>query len=370
MEGFMARSRVAGRVALLLGVVAVLCAGPRPAQGAEDTARLVELAKAEGEVHYQDAIVLPSTHEALAVAFRKRYGLPPSFKVTHTLRRTGEVVATATQEIKARKFTMDIVWVGVPPFFKAAAKQGDLLPYTSPEWRHYEPVMKRLGLEADAPHWITPTGYSFIPTWNRACPGFEKVSIESWRDLLNPAFKGKIIMGDIRKSGTQTDTHLGLMRVLGEDYFPKLGELQPVLILPTQEVTQKLITCEYGIAAWNLHGRVYQAHREDPKSQMVSANPKEGIVILGSHLAILKGAPHPNAAKLFVDFLLSEEGARVFAAGEGAFVFREGFKYPPEVAPYLPPMEQVKAVPMDWAKITPADRDRARENFRKAFRVD
>lgn len=103
---------------------------------------------------------------------------------------------------------------------------------------------------------------------------------------------------------------------------------------------------------------------------MVFASPREGIVILGSHLAILKGAPHPNAAKLFVDFLLGEEGARIFAAGEGAFVFREGFKYPAEVAPFLPPLDQVKAVPMDWAKITAADRERARENFRKAFRVD
>ncbi len=370
----MERVTVGGRVAIILGIAAALWAaaalGPRPSAAGEDPARMLEPAKAEGEVHYQDAIVLPATHEALASAFRKKYGLPASFKVTHTLRRTGEVVATATQEIKARKFTVDIVWVGVPPFFKAAARQGDLLPYTSPEWRHYDPVMKRLGLEADPPHWITPTGYSFIPTWNRACPGFDKVNVESWRDLLNPAFKGKIIMGDIRKSGTQTDTHLGLMRILGEDFFPKLGELQPVLILPTQEITQKLITCEYGIAVWNLHGRVYQTHRENPRSQMVFASPREGIVILGSHLAILKGAPHPNAAKLFVDFLLGEEGARIFAAGEGAFVFREGFKYPAEVAPFLPPLDQVKAVPMDWAKITAADRERARENFRKAFRVD
>jgi len=366
----MTRGKVVGRVALFLGVVAVLCAGPRAARAAEEPARMVELAKAEGEVHYQDAIVLPSTHEALAAAFKKKYNLPASFKVTHTLRRTGEVVATATQEIKAGKFTVDIVWVGFPDFFKTAARQGDLLPYASPEWRHYEPVMKRLGLEADAPRWITPSGYSFVPTWNRACRGFEKVNIQSWRDLLNPAFKNKIIMGDIRKSGTQTDTYLGLMRVLGEDYFPKMGELQPILILPTQEITQKLITCEYGIAAFNLHGRVYQAHREDPKSQLVSANPREGIVILGSQLGILKGAPHPNAAKLFVDFLLSDEGARVFTAGEGALVFREGFKYPPEVAPYLPPLDQVKAVPMDWPKITKQDRDRAFENFRKAFHVD
>ena len=93
-------------------------------------------------------------------------------------------------------------------------------------------------------------------------------------------------------------------------------------------------------------------------------------MVLASHLAILKGAPHPNAAKLFVDFLLSEEGATLFARGEGAFVFRDGFTPPAEVAPFLPALDQVKAVPMDWARITNQDRERARENFRKAFNVD
>src|SRR6266852_1056418 len=337
----------------------------------DDLARMIQAAKAEGGVHYQDAIILPSTNAALAAAFRKKYGLPSSFQVTHTLSRTGEIVAAATDEINARRFSTDIVWVGVPPFFKAAARLNDFLPYASPEWRPYEPVITRLGLEAAAPQWITPTGYAFVPTWNRACPGFEHVKIERWNDLLNPAFRGKTIMGDIRKSGTQTDTYLGLMRVLGEGFFFKFSELtQPVLILPTQEVTQKLIACEYGIAMWNLHGRVYQTHRENPKSELTWANPREGVVVLASHLAILKGAPHPNAAKLFVDFLLSEEGARLFALGEGAFVFRDGFNPPAEVAPFLPALDQLKAVPMDWARITNQDRERARENFRKAFNVD
>src|SRR5437879_5649788 len=342
-----------------------------PALARDELARMINAARAEGAVHYQDAIILPSTNAALAAAFRKRYGLPASFKVTHTLSRTGEIVAAATQEIKTRRFSTDIVWVGVPQFFKAVARRNDFLPYASPEWRPYDAVMKRLGLEAAPPQWITPTGYAFVPTWNRACPGFEHVKIESWNDLLNPAFRGKTIMGDIRKSATQTDTYLGLMRVLGEDFFSKFSELtQPVLILPSQEVTQKLIACEYGIAMWNLHERVYQTHRENPRSELTWANPREGVVVLASHLAILKGAPHPNAAKLFVDFLLSEEGATLFARGEGAFVFRDGFTQPAEVAPFLPALDQVKAVPMDWARITNQARERARENFRKAFNVD
>ena len=77
-------------------------------------AKLIEAAKQEGEVHYIDALIQPKTHALLERAFRKKYGLPDSFKVTHTLRGTGEVVASVQQEIKAGQHTYDLVTVGAP----------------------------------------------------------------------------------------------------------------------------------------------------------------------------------------------------------------------------------------------------------------
>ncbi len=354
-----------------VAAAALVGGGPGWAADAE-IPRLVEAAKKEGEVHYIDNQNQPKTAAELEQGFRRRYGLPDSFKVTHTLRGTGEAVAAVQQEIKAGQHTVDLMWVGgSASFLKAAAKSGDLLPHASPEWKHYEAHVKRLGLEAEPPQWVTPSGYAFLPVWNRKCPGFANVQIKSWRDVVNPAFKGKAIIGDVRKSFTYTATWVGLEGALGKDFFPKLAEVvQPAIIFRTEEMLQKGMSCEYPLSIFQISGRVYQRAREDPTLDMVFAWPQEGVVVLGWPMAILKGARHPNAAKLLMDFLLSEEGMREMVAGEAVFSFRQGLKIPEAVRKYVPEVDQVKSIPVNWAGLNLAEVKRIQNDFRKAFRVD
>ena len=337
-----------------------------------DLARMIEAAKREGEVHFLDNQNQPKTAAALEQGFRRRFGLPDSFKVTHTLRGTGEAVATVQQEIKAGQHSIDLMWVGgSASFLKAAAKSGDLLPYASPEWRHYEAHVKRLDLEAEPPQWVTPSGYAFVPVWNRKCAGFANVQIKSWRDLLNPAFKGKAVIGDVRKSFTYTATWLGLEGALGKDFFPKLAEVvQPAILFRTEEVLQKGMSCEYPLSIFQLSGRVYQRAREDPALDMTFAWPQEGVVVLGWPMAILKGTRHPNAAKLLMDHLLSAEGMQEMLIGEGVFSFREGLKIPEAVQKYVPAVDRVKSIPVNWAALNLAEVKKIQNEFRKVFRVD
>lgn len=354
-------------------VAAAALAWPAAGWGADaDLARMIEAAKREGEVHFLDNQNQPQTAAEMERGFRKRYGLPDSFKVTHTLRGTGESVATVQQEIKAGQHTIDLMWVGgSASFLKAAAKSGDLLPYASPEWKHYEAHVKRLGLEAEPPQWITPSGYAFVPVWNRKCPGFANVRITSWRDLINPAFKGKAVIGDVRKSFTYTATWMGLEGALGKDFFPRLAEVvQPAIIFRTEEMLQKGMSCEYPLSVFQLSGRVYQRAREDPALDMAFAWPQEGVVALNWPMAILKGTKHPNAAKLLMDHLLSEDGMRAMVTGEAVFSFREGLKIAEAVLKYVPPVDQLKSVPVNWAGLNLAEVKRIQSEFRKVFRVD
>ncbi len=336
-----------------------------------ELARLIEAAKREGEVHYIDAVVHPKTQAQLDRAFRKKYGLPDSFKFNHTLQGTGQVVASVQQEIKAGQHTIDVVWVGAPSFFKAAAKGGDFLPYVSQEWRHYERTVKRLGIEADPPNWIAPLAYAFVPVWNRKCPGFADVQITSWMDLLNPAFKGKMMISDVRRSFTFAATWIGLEGALGKEYFVKFVEnTQPAVIYRTEESLQKVISCEYPIQNWQSPGRVFQRVEEDPTLNLGVAWPQEGIVLMGVPLAILKGTKHPNAARLLVEFLLGEEGMSTYVAGEPRLVLREGLTIPEKVKKYLPEIDKVKVVPVNWPAIGLAEIRKAQNEFRKVLRVD
>ena len=336
-----------------------------------DLAGLIEAAKKEGEVHYIDALAQPKTQALIEQAFRKKYGLPDSFKVTHTLRGTGEVVATVQQEIKAGQHTIDLVMVGAPAFFKAAAKDGHFLAYAPTEWKRYETTVRRAGIEVDPPNWIAPVGYAFVPVWNRKCPGFTGVQIKSWKDMLNPAFRGKAIIADVRKSFTYAATWAGMDGALGKDFLPKYVEItQPVIIFRTEESLQKVMSCEYPIQLWQLSGRVYQRMQEDPTLDLGVAWPSEGVVLLGVPMAILKGSKHPNAAKLFTEFFLSEEGMNAFITGEGVFSFREGFQVPAAVKKYTPDVATVKAMPVNWAAFTLAEVRKVQAEFRKVLRVD
>ena len=350
---------------------ALVC--PAGGWGADaDVAQMVEAAKREGEVHFLDNQNQPQTAAAMERGFRKRYGLPDSFKVTHTLRGTGEAVATVQQEIKAGQHTVDLMWVGgSASFLKAAAKSGDLLPYLSPEWKHYEAHVKGLGLEAEPPQWITPTGYAFVPVWNRKCPGFANVQIKGWRDLLNPAFKGKMIISDVRRSFTFAATWVGLEGVLGRAYFTKFVELtQPAVIYRTEESLQKVISCEYPIQIWQSPGRVFQRVEEDPTLNLGVAWPQEGIVLLGVPLAILKGTKHPSAARLLVEFLLSEEAMTIYVSGEPRLSLREGLTLPDTVRKYLPDVDKVKVIPVNWPALNLSDIRKAQNDFRKVLNVD
>ncbi len=349
---------------------ALLGATPGWAADAE-LARLIEAAKKEGEVHYIDATNQPKTQELLDRAFRKKYGLPDSFKFTHTLQGTGQVVASVQTEIKAGQHTIDLVWVGAPGFFRAAAKEGHLLPYTSPEWKHFERPMKRAGVEAEPPNWVVPSAYSFVPVWNRKCPGFANVQIKGWKDMLNPAFKGKMIIGDVRKSFTYAATWVGMEGTLGKDYFPRFVEsTQPAIFFRTEESLQKVMSCEYPIQLWQLSGRVYQRVQEDKSLDLGVAWPEDGVVVLGVPLAILKGTKRPNAAKLLMDFLLSEEGMQAYIGGEALFTFREGFKLSEAVRKYTPEVDKVKAMPVNWPALSIAEVKKVQDEFRKLLRVD
>ena len=189
--------------------------------------------------------------------------------------------------------------------------------------------------------------------------------------MLNPAWKGKMIIGDVRKSFTYAATWAVMDGTLGKDFFPKFVELtQPVIIFRTEESLQKVMSCEYPIQLWQLSGRVYQRVQEDPKLDLGVAWPEEGVAVLGTPIAIVKGTKRPNAAKLLMEFLLSEEGMTEFVAGEGVFSLREGFKVPDAVKRFTPAVSAVKAMPVNWPALTIAEVRKIQDEFRKILRVD
>jgi len=315
---------------------------------------LIEGAKKEGAVTIINPLFSDRTAQRMGAAFIKRYNLGPDFKFNNLRKGTGATVSQVRQEIQAGKFTVDVHMVSAPGFFDAAAKRGAFEKLDSGYWKDNEELAKKAGQYYEYPYVVTPLAYSFQPVWNSSCPGMSNFDVKSYADVEKPELKGKTVVSDITKSFTYTNTAISLKEngaVNLTDMWKKLKAQDPIIEFRTEPKMQMLITCQRGLDMWNLSGRVYQnvQKKADLAKVLKIGYFKEGQVMLGNQIAVLKGAPHPNAGKLLVEFLMSKEGADTYVEGEAIYSFRKGYSPPAAAKPYLLDLNQVKLLGMkDW----------------------
>jgi iron(III) transport system substrate-binding protein len=339
-------------VAVLMGVFAL---APRVSASelTPQEKKLIPAAKQEGAVTIINPLFSDRTAKRLGDAFIKRYGLGNDFKFNNLRKGTGATVATVRQEIKANKFTIDVHLVSAPGFFAAAAARGAFLKLDSGYWKDHLELIEKAGQYHQYPYVVVPLAYTFQPVWNKSCPGMETLNVTAYADTVQPALKGKTISSDITKSFTYSNTTISLMEA-GMDmnaFWDKLKATDPIVEFRTEPKMQMVISCERPFDMWNLAGRVYQNVIKKPELAQVLriGSYKEGQVMLGNQAAVLKGAPHPNAGKLLIEFLLSQEGADIVVEGEAIYTFRKGYVVPPAARPYLLDLSQHKLLGLqDW----------------------
>lgn len=326
----------------------------------ERVASLIEKAKKEGELNYTTNWFQSFTEKALHAKFKQLYGLK-DLKVNHFLLKSAELVSRVDQEVKAGKVMLDWIMVNVPGFFNELNRRGAFLKYCCPEYRYYETFRKQAMLPTVPCYYQNITVISFTGLWN---PEYIKEDITSWWDFTNPKYKGKMIVANARKAPVYLDTYIVLRQILGTDFFEKLAKLNPFFLVRSTEIRDKVMTGEYPIAFMGLHFRGYQV-RHDVDIRTVF--PEEGCVFEPNMTAILKEAKHPNAAKLWTDFIYGETAQNILVEKEAPLTCRDNMKIPPEVAKFSPPLSEIKPIPFDWTKLTEETRTKYRNEFIQIF---
>lgn len=314
---------------------------------------LVAAAKKEGAVTLINPLFSDETANKLGPAFVEYYGLGSGFKFNNLRKGTGQVVAQVRQEIQAGRFTVDVIIVSAPGFYDEAAKRGAFEALDSAHWKDHVDLAKQAGQYSNYPYVVVPFAYTFQPVWNSSCPGMANFKADSYADVVQPSLKGKTIAPDITKSFTYTNTELSLMDA-GVDMnalWDKLKATDPIVEFRTEPKMQMVITCQRPLDMWNLSGRVYQNVLKKPELAKVLriGSYKEGQVMLGNQAAVLKGAPHPNAGKLLLEFLLTKAGTDVVVVGEAVNSFMKGYQPPEAARPYLLDLSKHKLLGLkDW----------------------
>ena len=146
------------------------------------------------------------------------------------------------------------------------------------------------------------------------------VEIKGYADLLNPALKGKIASGDPTKSSSAWAELTNMLLVMGEQPYDEaawgyveqfVAQLDGIQLDSSSAIYKGVADGEY----------VVGVSYEDPCIRMLADGadvyvvyPAEGAVWLPSAAAIVKGAPHEENAKKFIDFLQSDEGQGIYAS--------------------------------------------------------
>jgi ABC-type Fe3+ transport system substrate-binding protein len=142
--------------------------------------------------------------------------------------------------------------------------------------------------------------------------------VMTYDDLLLPKWKGKMVMLDPRTAGSGESMWAFLWRIKGESYLKRLASQEMIL---GRNLRQLAETVARGKASLSI-GVSYYSYLPFIKAGLPVKPlpiPKEGIYASSGsgNLVILKNPPHPNAAKVFINWLLSKEGQTVFTKAMG-----------------------------------------------------
>lgn len=137
--------------------------------------------------------------------------------------------------------------------------------------------------------------------------------VRSFDDLLNPKWKRKIGFNDPRIGGSGQSLWSFLWEIKGEDYLRKLAQQELFLSRNTRQIADALAKGAISIAV-GIGASEVEAHLKAGLPVKELPKPKEGLPASSAFgvVGIVKDPPHPNAAKIFLNWLLSKEGQEFY----------------------------------------------------------
>ncbi len=331
-------SLAAAMLALLASLALAAAAGAQDAR--------VEAARKEGKVVWYTSLALPSA-EKVAKLFEAAY---PGIKVE--VHRTGSqrILQRVMQELQAGIKNVDVVHTSDAGHFVLLKEKKLLARYTP------------AGVDAFPAGFKDRDGYYYglRATVNVIAYNTKLVQAaeapRTWKDLLDPRWKGRLVTAHPGYSGVIATHVLALVHLHGWDYFKQLAQNRVMLVQSAVDPAGVVASGERPVAVNGGDYTFYQTKKKGNPVEIVY--PKEGVPLVVSPTAITSFAPHPNAARLFTDFGFSREVQQVLADSEGLYTGHPAVTYPAD----KPRLSDLKLL-----TVTPEELEQRNEEIRNRF---
>jgi len=301
--------KTVGKCVLAAATGLMLGLAPASAQ-TEDWAKVVDAAKQEGTLVLYTAFVGQPSTRLVADAFTAEFGIPVEILEA----RASEIRERVRVEQAAGRFAADVLFTSDSQTKVYVAEDKSVAPIPpSPS----QPKVKEsfdMGDLPFAPVMIIP--YGILANTNLVS---EADMPKKWADLTDPKWQDKILADDPRASGGGYATFFVTHEALGEEYHHQMAKQKPVFTRDQRESQRRVARGEYA-----LYIPLILTDAAGLKGLPVKAIvPEEGVPYVLYGNVLLKNAPHPNAARLYIDFLQSPKAQAIYAA-QGHGVVTEG----------------------------------------------
>jgi iron(III) transport system substrate-binding protein len=321
--------------ALALGMAALLLAAcgsqaqpavSRPQQGSWND--VLAAAEREGKV-----VIVGSGPEeqrrGLTETFKRRY---PQIEVEYTLMAPSAPTPKLLAEYAANKVETDVVIIGVAgnlPLIDAGAL-ADLHPFLlGPDLDESKQLNGKWQFADNAGKYLIVFSAYVKLAWAYTPDQVEPSQFTSWKDMLDPRWKGKIIMGDPTSpgAGAGTANYWYASPELGKPFVDQFfTQQEPTFSRDDTQMINSVAQGKHLIGIGISDSTLAAAMTKGLPVKAVAAaqlTQKPYVTAGNGGMTIMKDAPHPNATRVYVNWLLSAEGQGLWAKSTGTPSFRQ-----------------------------------------------
>lgn len=282
---------------LCLSMLSCLWAAARGAEGDPRSFALVEGAKKEGKMVFYTSVETEFAR-SLTAAFEAKYAFIKTdiFRSTHD-----KIFSRMNVERQTGTYTADTMSVGEFETFHMQ-KKGFIAPYRSPHAAAYPE-----GFKDPAGYWTDLYDNVIVTAFNTNRVKRDELP-KRYEDLLHPRWKGRMVLDQ-----NEDRWFANMLYLMGEkkgmEFMQALAKQNVAIRGGRSLVTQLMSAGEFDlqiVAYW------YRPHLMKKQGAPVDWIGIEPAIVALHPISIVEKAPHPNAARLFIDFALSDEGQKIF----------------------------------------------------------